>query len=67
MISERRQHAGEGLQPKVLLVAQTVSAALDDADLVVQALDKAEGDFVLRLAVRGDAVQCRSIVSAKCS
>src|SRR3990172_2329139 len=33
-----------------------VGAALDHADLVVQALDEAECDLVLRLAVGGDAV-----------
>src|ERR1019366_1298010 len=56
MISERWQHAGEDLEAKVFLIAQTVGATLDDADLVVQAFDEAEGDFVLRLAVCGDAV-----------
>src|ERR1019366_7340234 len=56
MISERRQHAREDLEAKVVFIAQAVSAALDDADLVVQALDEAESDFVLWLAVRGDAV-----------
>ena len=55
-ILEFWQHAGEDLQPQVFLVAQAVGAALDDADLVVEALDEAERDLVLRVAVGGDAV-----------
>ena len=35
---------------------QAVGSALDDADLVVQSLDEAEGDLVLGLAVGGNAV-----------
>jgi len=35
---------------------QTVGAALDDADLVVQAFDKAKGNFIFRFAVGGDPV-----------
>ena len=54
--SNLRQHAGQDLQPKVFLVAQAVGATLDDADLVVQSFDEAERDFVLGLAVGGDAV-----------
>lgn len=34
----------------------TLRRALDDADLVVQAFNEAEGDCVLRFAVSGDAV-----------
>jgi hypothetical protein len=34
----------------------TVGAALKDADFVVEAFDEAEGDFVFRPAVGGDAV-----------
>ena len=56
MISERRQHASEDFEPKVFLVAQAVGTTLDDTDLVVQAFDEAERDFVLWLAVGGDAV-----------
>jgi hypothetical protein len=41
--------------PEALLVAEPVRAALEDADLVVQPLDEAERDFVVRTAVgRGD-------------
>jgi hypothetical protein len=36
-----------------LLVVQAVGSALDDPDLVVEALDEAEGDFVFRLAIGG--------------
>src|SRR6266851_2566998 len=49
-----RQHAGENLEPEVLFVAEPVRAALEDADLVVQSLDEAERDLVLRAAVGRD-------------
>src|SRR5438128_4174038 len=49
-----RQHAGENLEPEVLFVAEPVRAALEDADLVVQPLDEAERDLVLRAAVGRD-------------
>ena len=51
-----RQHAGEHLESQVLLVAQAVRAPLYDADLGVEALDEAEGDLVLGLAVGRDAI-----------
>src|SRR6266851_9854530 len=54
--SDRRQHAGEDLETEVLLVAEPVRAALEDADLVVQPLDEAERDFVVRTAVGRDPV-----------
>jgi hypothetical protein len=54
--SDRRQHACEDLEPEIFLISQPVRAALDDADLVVEALDEAERDFVFRLAVCGDAI-----------
>ena len=49
--SQHRQHAGEDLEPQVLFVAEAVGAPLEDTDLVVQALDEAEGHLVLGLAV----------------
>src|SRR5262245_13804487 len=52
--SNRRQHAGEDLQAEILLVPEPVRAALEDADLVVQALDEAERDLVVRMAVGRD-------------
>src|SRR5215831_16906958 len=51
--SEHRQHAGEDLEPQVL-VPEPVRAALADADFVVQPLDEAEPDLVLRAAVGRD-------------
>src|SRR6516162_11222127 len=51
-----RQHAGEDLEPQIVLVAQAVSTALDHPDFVVEPLDEAERDLVLRLAIRRDAV-----------
>src|SRR5690242_13913831 len=53
---QRWQHAGENLEPQILFVAQAVGAALDHPDLIVEPLDKAERDLVLRLAVGGDPV-----------
>jgi hypothetical protein len=41
---------------QVGFVAQTVGAALDHPDLVLEPLDEAERDLVLRPAVGGDAV-----------
>ncbi len=35
---------------------QAVGSALDDADLVVQAFDEAQGDFIFGFAVGGNAV-----------
>src|SRR5882672_5312203 len=35
---------------------QSVGAALDHADLVVQALDKSEGDLVVGMTVRGNSI-----------
>lgn len=55
-LSQLRQHAGEHLQSQVLLVAQAIGAALDDADLVVESFDEAERDLVLGSAVGGDAI-----------
>src|ERR687891_2528041 len=52
--SDRRQHAREDLEAEVLFVAQPVRAALEHADLVVQPLDEAERDLVLRAAVGRD-------------
>src|SRR5437870_3662545 len=52
--SDLRQHAREDLEAKVLFVAQPVRTALEHADLVVESLDEAEGDLVLRPAVGRD-------------
>src|SRR6267143_4118684 len=53
---ELREHAGEDLEAEVVLVAEPVRAALEDADLVVQPLDEAERDLVLRAAIGRDPV-----------
>lgn len=53
---QRWQRTCEDLQAEVLLVADTVAATLDDADFVIEALDKAQRYFVLGGAVRGDAI-----------
>src|SRR6266852_2068931 len=54
--SERRQHAGEDLESQVLFVAEPVGATLEHADLVVQPLDEAERDLVLRAAIGRDPI-----------
>src|SRR5271167_2545874 len=54
--SKRREHAGEDLEAEIFLVFQSVGASLKHADLVVEALDEAERNLVLRFAVSGDAV-----------
>src|SRR3974390_2313633 len=51
-----RQHAGEDLEPQIILVAQAVGATLNHPDLVVEPLDKSERHLVLKPAVGGDAV-----------
>src|SRR6187401_2135522 len=43
------KNAGEDLEPQVVLVAQAVGAPLDHPDLVVEPLDEAERDLVVRL------------------
>src|SRR5713101_8021426 len=45
--SDLRQHAGEHLQAQILLVSQTVGAALDHADLVVEPLHESQRHLVL--------------------
>ena len=45
------------LHGQVLLVAEAIRLALDDANGVVQSLDAAERDFVIGLAVRNDAIR----------
>ena len=54
VVSQRGQHAGEDLESKVFFITEPVGAALEDANLVVQPLDEAEHDLVLRAAVGGD-------------
>jgi len=56
MFSQDRQHARQYLEPQVLFVAQSIRPTLDDADLVVESLDKAERDLVFRLAIGGDTI-----------
>src|SRR5260370_15299372 len=53
--SDRGQHAAEDLEAQVLLVAKAIRPALDDAHLVVEPLDEAEGDPVLGGTVGRDA------------
>src|SRR5246127_2793435 len=48
--------AGKIFNPKVFFVPQAVGAALDHADLVVEPLDEAERDFVLKPTVGRNAV-----------
>jgi hypothetical protein len=48
-LSNLRKHASENFEHEVFM--QAASSARNDPDLVVQSLDEAQGDFVLRLAV----------------
>ena len=50
------QHAGENLEAEIFVVAQAVGSALEDADFIVEAFDKAERDLVFRFAIGGDAI-----------
>src|SRR3954462_15951549 len=52
----RGQRARQDLQLEVFLVMQSVGAALDHADLVVQSLDEPEGNLVVGMTVRGNSV-----------
>jgi len=54
--SYRVEHASQDLEAEILLIAQAVGPALEDADLVVEAFNEAEGDLVLGLTEGGDAV-----------
>src|SRR4030095_11191889 len=51
MILDLREHAGEDLQAQILFVAQSIGATLKDPDLIVQAFDKPEGDFVFPVTI----------------
>src|SRR5256886_5983848 len=50
-----RQHAGQNFQTQILLVAQTIGSSLNDPDLVVESLDKAQ-----RSEERRVGKECRS-------
>jgi hypothetical protein len=54
------EHTGEYLEAEILFIPQAVGAALDHADLVVESFDEPQGDLVLWLAIRGDAVPMRA-------
>jgi hypothetical protein len=64
--SDPQQHA-EDLEAQVLLVAEAIRPALDEAHLVVESLDEAKGDLVLSGTVARDAVPVTSIISANSS
>jgi hypothetical protein len=55
-LSDGGQHAGQDLQPQVFFVAESISAPLKDADLVVETLHETERDLVLGPAVGGNPV-----------
>ena len=54
--SYSREHASENFEFQVFLIPDPVRPALDDANLVVQALDESERDLVLRLAESGNPI-----------
>jgi len=51
MILDLREPAGEDLQAQILFVAQSIGTALKDPDLIVQAFNEPEGDFVLSVTI----------------
>ena len=55
-ISEFWEHASEDFQAQVFLIPEAISASLDDANLVVQALDESQGHLVVGMAIGHDAV-----------
>src|SRR5271157_5191336 len=50
------QHAREDLEAEVLFVPKSVGPSLDDADLVVDPFNEAQGHLVLLMAIRRDPV-----------
>jgi hypothetical protein len=60
-ILESWQHACGHLKLQILLVAQPVRAALDDANFVVQPLDESERPLVLGPAISGDPIASLSV------
>lgn len=46
----------EDFEAEILLIAQAICPALEDANLVVEPFDEAQRDLVLGLAVGGDSV-----------
>src|SRR5487761_2409344 len=53
---DRWEHASEYLEPQIFLVAQSVCAALDDANLVVQTFHEPKRDLILCLAIGSDSI-----------
>lgn len=54
--SDRRKDAGEGFQPQVLFVLQSIRPALDDANLVVHAFNETERHLVLHFTERSKPI-----------
>ena len=50
------EEGSEDFEVQIFLVSDAVCAALDDADLVVRALDKAEADFIVHFTVGNNAI-----------
>jgi hypothetical protein len=49
------RRGSEDFEAKILFIAYSVSASLDDPDLVVESFNEAKRDFVLRFAIGGDS------------
>ena len=56
MFWELRQKVSNNFHGQILFVAEAIRFALDDTNRVVQSLHTAERDFILRLAIRNDAI-----------
>ncbi len=50
------QHTREDFEAEVLFIPKSVGPSLNDADLVVDPFNKAQGQLVLLMAIRGDPV-----------
>src|SRR5512147_263735 len=56
MISQLRQHRSKDFEAQIFFVSKTVRASLDDANLVVESLDKSQRHFVLGSTVSSNAI-----------
>jgi len=54
--SNLREHAGQDLQPQILLIAQPVGSSLQNPNLVVQSFHEAQRHLVVKLTVGCDSV-----------
>src|SRR4026208_1695324 len=56
MISQLRQHRSEDFESQIFFVPKAIRASLDNANFVVESLNKSQRHFVLRPAVSRNAI-----------